>query len=475
MFKTYKDLFDYSIKNKVEFIDLRFIDLPGSMQHFNIPLKEFIDSKGEKGVLFDGSSVNGFAQINESDMKLIPDSTSAYEDIFRTHKTIIMNCRVVNPKTNKDYLRDPRNVAFRAQQALIKSGVADIAYFAPEAEFYMFDEVRFAVNSHKSFVEIDSIEGHWNTEKRESGGNLANKPQNKEGYFAVPPLDHFADVRDEIMVNLQKAGLTVERGHHEVGSASQQEIAIRFNELVKSADDLMKFKYIVKNTAKKNGLTVTFLPKPIFGDNGSGMHCHQSLWKDNKPLFWNKNPKSYAHLSDIARWYIGGLLRHSPSLLAFTNPSTNSYHRLIPGYEAPTNLVYSSGNRSACIRIPVTGNNPNAKRIEYRVPDTSCNPYLAFSAQLLAGLDGILNKIEPQRPEDRDLFEMNRTERKHIRQVPTSLEEVLNNVEKHHNFLLYKDVFTEDLIATWVKYKRNEVNQVRQAPNPYEFLLYYDV
>jgi glutamine synthetase len=474
MLKNFKEVFAKAEAEKVEFVDLRFIDLPGAKQHFNIPLKEFIESNAQEGVMFDGSSIRGFAKINNSELMLIPDPTTAYIDPFRTHKTVILNCNVVDPIRNVPYPRDPRHVAIKAQQALKNSGIADTALFAPEAEFYLFDDVRFSVKPHKSVLVIDSIEGNWNTERQEEHGNLANKPRSKEGYFAVPPLDHFADLRDEMVINLEKSGLTVERAHHEVGSASQQEISIKYDEIVRCADNLMKFKYIVKNTAHAAGKTVTFLPKPIFGDNGSGMHCHQSLWKDGKPLFYDEH--GYAKLSDLARWYIGGLLKHSPSLLAFTNPSTNSYHRLIPGFEAPTNLVYSLGNRSACIRIPVTGDSPNAKRIEYRVPDPSCNPYLAFAAQLQAGLDGIRNRIEPQSPVDKDLFEMSKTERRHIKQLPGTFEEVLNNLKLDHEYLLVDDVFTHDLIETWIEYKTvEEIDKIKQAPNPYEFLLYYDV
>ncbi len=473
MFKSPEEAIAFTREQGVEFVDVRFTDLPGIQQHFNVPAEEFADTAFTAGLAFDGSSIRGFQAINESDMKLIPDVTTAYVDPFRRHKTLIVNFSIVDPFTDEPYSRDPRNVALKAEAYLKSTGIADTAFFAPEAEFYLFDDVRFSTNAHESFYSIDSVEGAWNTGTAEPGGNLGYKPRYKGGYFPVSPVDHFADIRDDMVATLQDVGLTLERAHHEVGTAGQQEINYRFSTLTAAGDDLLKFKYVIKNVAWEHGKSATFMPKPIFGDNGSGMHTHQSLWKDGEPLFYDES--GYGGLSDLARWYIGGLLKHAPSLLAFTNPSVNSYHRLVPGYEAPVNLVYSARNRSACIRIPVTGTSAKAKRVEFRVPDPSANPYLAFAAQLLAGLDGIKNRIEPPEPIDKDLYELPPEEHALIDQVPGSLEAVINNLEEDHQFLTEGDVFTEDLIQTWIDLKREkEIDQLRLRPHPHEFELYYD-
>ncbi|WP_265523666.1 type I glutamate--ammonia ligase [Oerskovia flava] len=474
MFKNAEEAIAFTRNEGVEFVDVRFCDLPGVMQHFNIPIAQFAESAFTDGMMFDGSSIRGFQAIHESDMKLIPDVTSAYLDPFRKRKTLIVNFSIVDPFTDESYSRDPRNIAAKAEAYLRSTGIADTAFFAPEAEFYLFDDVRFKTSQNESYYHIDSVEAAWNTGREEEGGNLGYKTRYKGGYFPVSPNDQFADLRDEMCAVLGEVGLDVERAHHEVGTAGQQEINYRFSTLQAAADDLMKFKYVIKNVAWQAGKSATFMPKPIFGDNGSGMHSHQSLWKDGEPLFFDE--KGYGGLSDIARWYIGGLLKHAPSLLAFTNPSVNSYHRLVPGYEAPVNLVYSARNRSACIRIPVTGSSPKAKRVEFRVPDPSANPYLAFAAQLLAGIDGIKNRIEPPEPVDKDLYELPPEEHAQIQQVPASLGEALDSLEADHDFLTQGDVFTEDLIATWIDYKRtHEIDPIRLRPHPHEFELYYDI
>ncbi len=474
MFKNASEAIKYIKDNEIEFVDVRFMDLPGVMQHFNIPAKAFNDSVFEDGLMFDGSSIRGFQAIHESDMKLVPDVTTAFIDPFREAKTLAMNFSIRDPFTNEPYSRDPRNVAAKAEAYLKASGIADTVYFGPEAEFYIFDDVRYDNQPQGSFFKIDSIEAAWNTGREEDGGNLGYKTPFKGGYFPVPPVDHFADLRDLISSTLMEVGFEVERAHHEVGTAGQAEINYKFNTLLNAADQVMLFKYIVKNVAFLNGHSATFMPKPMFGDNGSGMHCHQSLWKDGKPLFYDE--KGYAGLSDTARWYIGGLLKHAPSLLAFTNPTVNSYHRLVPGFEAPVNLVYSQRNRSAAIRIPITGSNPKAKRIEFRVPDPACNPYLAFAAMMMAGIDGVKNRIEPPAPVDKDLYELPPDEAKAVPQVPGSLHEVLEALEKDKDYLTAGGVFTPDLIDTWIDYKRSkEVDPIRLRPTPYEYHLYYDI
>ena len=474
MFTSAEEVLRFIQEEDVKFIDVRFCDLPGVMQHFNVPAAHVDEALFTEGQMFDGSSIRGFQAIHESDMKIIPDVTTAFIDPYRAEKTLVINFSIRDPFTNEPYSRDPRQIAAKAEAYLATTGIADTAFFAPEAEFYIFDDVRFKTAQNEGYYHIDSIEGAWNTGRSEDGGNRGYKPRYKGGYFPVAPVDHLADLRDRMVLDLEEVGLEVERAHHEVGTAGQQEINYRFDTLLKAADDVMKFKYVIKNTAWAAGKTVTFMPKPLFGDNGSGMHVHQSLWKDGSPLFYDE--LGYGGLSDMARWYIGGLLKHAPSLLAFTNPTVNSYHRLVPGYEAPVNLVYSQRNRSACIRIPITGANPKAKRIEFRCPDPSSNPYLAFSAMLMAGLDGIKNKIEPPQPVDKDLYELPPDEAASIPQVPASLGEVLDALEADHDYLLEGGVFTPDLIETWIAYKRSaEIDPIRLRPHPHEFELYYDI
>ncbi len=474
MFSNADEVMRFVKDNDVQFIDIRFCDLPGVMQHFNVPVSSVDASFFTEGQMFDGSSIRGFQAIHESDMKLIPDPATAFLDPFRANKTLVMNFSIRDPFTDEPYSRDPRQIAAKAEAYLASTGIADTAYFGAEAEFYVFDDVRFETKQNAGYYYIDSIEGAWNTGREEEGGNRGYKTRYKGGYFPVPPVDHYADLRDEMTQQLLGVGFHVERGHHEVGTAGQAEINYRFNTLLHSADDVMKFKYIIKNTAWAAGKTATFMPKPLFGDNGSGMHSHQSLWKNGEPLFYDE--RGYAGLSDTARWYIGGLLAHAPAVLAFTNPTMNSFHRLVPGFEAPVNLVYSQRNRSACIRIPITGSNAKAKRIEFRVPDPSSNPYLAFSAMLMAGLDGIKNKIEPHAPVDKDLYELPPDEAADIPQVPASLEGVLEALESDHNFLTEGNVFTPDLIETWIDWKRdNEIAPIRLRPHPHEFEMYYDI
>ena len=474
MFSNSDEILRYVKDENVEMIDVRFCDLPGVMQHFTVPASSFTEDVFTDGLAFDGSSIRGFQAIHESDMSLLPDPSTAVIDPFRTAKTLNLNFFIHDPLTGEAYSRDPRNIARKAEAYLGGTGIADTAYFGPEAEFYVFDDVRFETKANAGYYHIDSVAGAWNTGREEEGGNRGYKVRYKGGYFPVSPVDHFADLRAEMSLELEKAGIIVERQHHEVGTAGQAEINFNFSTLLHVADRLMTFKYIIKNVAWRNGKTATFMPKPIFGDNGSGMHCHQSLFKEGSPLFYDE--LGYAGLSDTARYYIGGLLKHAPSLLAFTNPTVNSYHRLVPGFEAPVNLVYSQRNRSACIRIPITGSNPKAKRIEFRVPDPSCNPYLAFSAMLMAGIDGIRNKIEPAQPIDKDLYELPPDEHQSVAQVPGSLPAVLDALEADHAYLLEGGVFTPDLIDTWIDYKRtNEVDPIRLRPHPHEFELYYDI
>lgn len=474
MFTTPQEVLDFITETDVKFIDIRFTDLPGVQQHFNIPAATVDSDFFEVGQMFDGSSIRGFAGIAESDMQLIPDVTTAYIDQFRAERTLIVVCDIYNPRTGEIYHRDPRQVAKKAERYLSSTGIADTAFFAPEAEFYILDSVRYETTPQRTFFEIDSEEAHWNSGRKIEGGNLGNTTAQKGGYFPVSPVDKQADLRDDISLRLIEAGLHLERAHHEVGAPGQAEINYRFDTMLRAADDVLKFKYIVKNTAELWGKTATFMPKPVFGDNGSGMHTHMSLWKDGSPLFYDEN--GYAGLSDIARWYIGGILKHAPALLAFTNPTINSYRRLVKGYEAPVNLAYSAGNRSAAVRIPLTGSNPKAKRIEFRAPDASGNPYLAFAAQLMAGLDGVRNRIEPMEPIDKDLYELPPEEAKNIPQVPASLEEALCALEEDSQFLLEGGVFTEDLIEAWIAMKREtEIAPMALRPHPYEFELYYGV
>jgi glutamine synthetase len=458
-----------------EFVDLRFSDLPGIMQHVSIPASVLSEDTFEDGHGFDGSSVRGFQQIQESDMILVPDPDTAYIDPFRTRKTLVLHCFVADPVTGESYSRDPRYIAKKAEEHLFATGVADTAYFGPEPEFFIFDEVRFETRPNLSMHFVDSVEGVWNSGKDESPmRNRGYKPRTKQGYFPVPPMDHYQDLRSDMAATLMQVGIPVELHHHEVASGGQGEIGMRFQTLLHMADNLMTFKYILKNVAWAHGKTLTFMPKPLFEDNGSGMHTHQSLWKGGEPLFFAET--GYAGLSDIARWYIGGLLSHAASILAFAAPTTNSYKRLVPGYEAPVNLVYSQRNRSASCRIPLAQKSPKAKRVEFRCPDASSNPYLAFSAMLMAGLDGIQNRTEPPDPVDKDLYDLPPEELAKVPQVPSSLDESLRALEEDHAFLTAGGVFTDDLIETHIGYKRaNEVDAIRLRPHPYEFALYYDI
>jgi glutamine synthetase len=457
-----------------KFVDIRFSDLPGLMQHFSVPFDEFGEDAFDEGLGFDGSSIRGFQEIQESDMLLVADPDTAVMDPFRTHPTMIINAYVKDPLTGENYSRDPRFITKKAVEYLKGTGIADTAYFGPEAEFYIFDSIRFDQNQHSSYHYIDAVEGVWNSGREEEGGNKGYKPRYKEGYFPVPPMDHFQDLRSEMVLTLRELGIPCEVHHHEVGTAGQGEIDMGFSDLLTMADRLMLYKYAVKNVAHKFGKTITFMPKPIFHDNGSGMHVHQSLWKDGEPLFWDE--LGYAQLSDTARYYIGGLLAHAPALLALCAPTTNSYKRLVPGYEAPVNLVYSQRNRSAAVRIPLYSKSPKSKRIEFRCPDASCNPYLAFPALLMAGLDGIKNKIEPPEPVDKDLYDLPPEALAAVPQVPGSLEGALDALEGDHDFLLEGGVFTQDVVDHWIDYKRvHEVDELRLRPHPYEFYLYYDI
>jgi glutamine synthetase len=460
--------------NEVQIVDLRFADLPGLMQHFSVPTSELTEESFEEGFGFDGSSIRGFQEIQESDMLLFPDPATAVLDPFATHPTLVINCFVGDPVTGEAYSRDPRNIARKAEAHLQGTGIAETSYFGPECEFYIFDSVRFDQNQHSAYHFIDAVEGQWNSGAEEGGHNLGYKPRYKEGYFPVPPTDHYQDLRSEMVLTLIRCGIDVEVHHHEVGTAGQAEIDMRYDTLLRMADKVMLYKYVVKNVARRFGKTATFMPKPIFEDNGSGMHTHQSLWSGGEPLFYDE--AGYAGLSDLARYYIGGLLAHAPAILAFAAPTTNSYRRLVPGYEAPVNLVMSQRNRSACARIPVYSRSPKAKRVEFRPPDPSANPYLAFSAMLMAGLDGVRNKIEPPPPIDKDLYELPPEEAANVALVPNSLDAALAALENDHDFLLEGGVFTPDVIETWLDYKRTrELDAVRLRPHPWEFHLYYDI
>ena len=469
---TPKEVLALCREKDVKAVDFRFMDFPGLWQHFTIPVDQLEEDTFEDGLGFDGSSIRGWKAINESDMLVMPQPETAFIDPFTQMTTLAMVCNIQDPITREDYSRDPRNVARKAVNYLRSSGIADIAYFGPEAEFFIFDDVRFDQTANEGFYFVDSIEGQWNR-GREEGPNLGYKLRHKEGYFPVPPADQMMDLRNEMMQTMVECGLTVECQHHEVGTAGQAEIDLKFQELVHMADQMLLYKYIVKNTAKKYGKTVTFMPKPVFSDNGSGMHTHMSLWKDGEPLFAGG---SYAGLSDTALHAIGGLLRHAASVLAFTNPTTNSYKRLAPGYEAPVNLAYSQRNRSAACRIPMYSPSPKAKRIEFRCPDPSCNPYLAFSAMLMAAIDGIQNKIDPGDPLDKDIYDLSPEEAAEVPTTPASLGESLAALERDHEFLLLGDVFTKDVVQTWIEYKReNEVEALALRPHPYEFCMYYDI
>jgi glutamine synthetase len=457
----------------VEMVDLKFADLPGTWQHFTVPLEEITEDNMEKGYGFDGSSIRGFQSIHESDMLLIPDPATAVLDPACKIPTLSMVCNIMDPLTRKYYSRDPRYIAQKAESYLKASGMADVSYWGPELEFFIFDGARFDQTVHSGFYFIESEEGIWNSGKDDQK-NLAYRPRHKEGYFPTSPMDTFQDIRSEIVQKLLQCGIPVEKHHHEVATAGQAEIDLRYTSLTQMADWVMMYKHIIKNVAWEHGKTATFMPKPLFQDNGSGMHTHQSLWKNGKNLFYAA--EGYAGLSQMALWYIGGLLRHTPAMLAFCAPTTNSYRRLVPGYEAPVNLAYSVRNRSACCRIPAYfPKEVKGKRVEYRCPDPSANPYLAFAAMLMAGIDGVLNKIDPGKAMDVDLYELAPEEARKVKQTPGSLGEVLDALEKDHQFLLRGEVFTKDVIETWLEYKRKrEVDAIRLRPHPYEFFLYFD-
>jgi glutamine synthetase len=466
------DVLKYIKDKKISFVDMKFMDFPGQWQHFTVPSSQLDSGSFDDGFGFDGSSIRGWKAINESDMLIIPDPNTMFLDPFIEAPTISLICDVYEPATKEKYSRCPRNIAQKATAYLNSTGIADTVYYGPEAEFFVFDDVKFDSQPNGSFYMVDSVEGRWNS-GREENPNLGYKPRYKEGYFPVPPTDALMDLRNEMVLNLINCGVDVEAQHHEVASGGQCEIDLRFQPLVKAADQLLMFKYIVKNTAKMNNRTVTYMPKPVFGDNGSGMHVHTSLWKKGKPLFAGTG---YAGLSEMGLYFIGGLLKHAASLLAFTNPTTNSYKRLVPGFEAPVNLAYSQRNRSASIRIPMYSSNPKAKRVEFRCPDPSCNPYLAFSAMLMAGLDGIINRIDPGEPLDKDIYDMPPEELANVPSTPGSLGEALKALANDHEYLMKGDVFTEDVIETWIKYKvEKEIKPMALQPHPYEFALYYDV
>jgi glutamine synthetase len=468
---TPKEVLAFCREKDVKSVDLRFMDFPGLWQHFTIPVDKLDEDVFEDGLGFDGSSIRGWQRINESDMLVIPQPETAVLDPFCTINTLSMICNIQDPITREDYSRDPRNVARKAANYLKSTGIADTCYVGPELEFFIFDDIRFDQTLNSGYYFIDSIEGQWNRGKEERP-NLGYKIRHKEGYFPVPPADQLMNVRNEMMHTMLECGIEAEAQHHEVASAGQAEIDMRFKELVTMADQMMMFKYICKNVAKKYGKTVTFMPKPIFGDNGSGMHCHLSLWKGNVPLYAGTG---YAGLTDMALYAIGGLLKHSAAICAFAAPTTNSYKRLVPGFEAPVNLAYSQRNRSAAVRIPMYSPNPKAKRLEYRCPDPSCNPYLTFSALLMAMIDGIQNKIDPGEPLDKDIYDLSPEEMKGVPTTPGALDEALAALRKDHEFLLRGDVFTPDVIDTWIWYKtENEVDAMRLRPHPYEFCLYFD-
>jgi glutamine synthetase len=459
-------------EKEIRAVDLRFMDFPGLWQHFTIPVQAMNEHIFEEGLGIDGSSIRGWQAINESDMLVVPVPDTAFIDPFARDRTLTMICNIQDPLTKEDYTRDPRNVARKAVNYMKSTGIADTANFGPEVEFFLFDEVRFDQTASSGYYFLDSVEGAWNTGRAE-GPNLGYKVRTKEGYSPCPPTDALHDLRSEMMLTMIECGLKVERHHHEVATGGQGEIDMTYAPLVEMADNVLKYKYIVKNVARKNGKTATFMPKPLFGDNGSGMHVHTSLWKDGKNLFAGSG---YAGLSEIGLHAIGGLLRHAPALCAITNPTTNSYKRLVPGYEAPINLAYSRRNRSATIRIPVYSPHWRSKRLEFRLPDGSSNPYLAFAAMLMAMLDGIKNKINPGEPLDKDIYDLKPEELETVPKTPASLDEALTNLRKDHEFLLQGDVFTSDVIDTWIWYKREkEVDAIRLRPHPYEFALYYDI
>jgi glutamine synthetase len=469
---TPKEVLAFAKERGAKVVDIRFLDFPGVWQHFTVPLSELDESSFEDGFGFDGSSIRGWQPINASDMLVIPDPTTAKMDPFFEVPTLVVVGNIVDPITRESYTRDPRFIAQKAEAYLKSTGIGDTAFIGPEAEFFIFDEIRFESSRHRAFYEIDSVEGIWNS-GRDEGPNLGYKPRHKQGYFPVPPMDKFQDLRTEMLLVLEELGIAVECQHHEVATGGQAEIDMRFQPLLLMGDQLMWFKYVLKNVAARNGYTVTFMPKPLFEDNGTGMHTHISIWKDGEPTFAGDG---YAGVSDTALYAIGGILKHARALCAFTNPTTNSYKRLVPGFEAPVNLAYSSRNRSASVRIPMYSASPKAKRIEFRTPDPSCNGYLAFSAILMAALDGIENKVDPGEPLDKDIYGMSPEELADVPSAPGSLQEALAALADDHAFLLKGDVFTQDVIDTWIAYKtKNEVNDVNLRPHPHEFFLYYDI
>jgi glutamine synthetase len=469
---TAKDVLELIKKEDVKIVDFRFMDFPGMQQHFSVPAREIDEDSFTDGLGFDGSSIRGWQTINESDMIVKPQPQTAFIDPFMEIKTLVMTCNIGDPITGEDYTRDPRNIAQKAENYLKSSGIGDTAFIGPEAEFFVFDDVRYDQNEHSGYYFLDSVEGRWNSGKDE-GPNLGYKPRYKEGYFPVPPSDSLQDMRSEMVVIMEEIGLTVEAHHHEVATGGQCEIDMRFSPLLSMADNMTKYKYVVKNVARKHGKTVTFMPKPLFMDNGSGMHTHLSIWKDGKNMFYGDG---YAGLSQDALYAIGGILKHAPAILAFTNPTTNSYKRLVPGYEAPVNLAYSSRNRSAAVRIPMYSHSEKAKRFEFRCPDPSSNPYLGFSAMLMAAIDGIQNKIDPGDPLDRNIYDLSPEEAAKVPTTPGNLREALTALENDHEFLLKGDVFTEDVVSTWIEYKREEEAMALDLrPHPYEFALYFDI
>ncbi len=470
---TPKEVLEFARENGAVMVDLRFTDWPGTWQHCSFPLDFIDESIFEEGQGFDGSSIRGWQVINESDMLMVPDPSTAFIDPFFQHPTLVLICDIVDPITRESYSRDPRYIARKAENYLKRSGIGDTAFIGPEAEFFVFSDVRFSTGADHGFYSVDSPEASWNSGSEEPGGNLGYKPRAQEGYFPTPPIDTLQDIRTEMVLEMQKLGIGIEAQHHEVATAGQCEIDMVFSPLLSMADQVIKYKYVVKNVARQNGMTATFMPKPIFEGNGSGMHCHQSIWKDGVPLFAGDG---YGGFSELGLHYVGGILKHSRALAAFTNPTTNSYKRLVPGYEAPVNLALSSRNRSASCRIPMYSQSPKAKRIEVRYPDPTANPYLAFAAMLMAGLDGIENKIDPGEPLDKNIYALSPEEKQGIGSMPGSLEEALDCLEEDHQFLLTGDVFTEDAIQTWVQYKREEeCDPVRLRPHPHEFELYYDI
>jgi glutamine synthetase len=469
---TPKEVLEMAKENGAKVVDLRFMDFPGLWQHFSVPIRELEESSFEDGFGFDGSSIRGWQPIHASDMLVVPDAATAKMDPFYEAPTLVLICDIVDPVTREAYSRDPRNITKKADAYLKSSGIGDVAYIGPEAEFFIFDDIRFESTRFSAFYEIDSVEGSWNT-GRDEGPNLGYKPRPKEGYFPVPPMDKFQDLRTEMVLTLENLGIETEAQHHEVATAGQAEIDMRFKPLLQMSDQLMWFKYVLKNVAYRHNHTVTFMPKPLFEDNGTGMHTHISIWKENQPLFAGDK---YAGISQEALYGIGGILKHCRALTAFTNPTTNSYKRLVPGFEAPVNLAYSSRNRSAAVRLPMYSASPKAKRIEFRTPDPSCNGYLAFSAILMAVIDGIQNKIDPGDPLDKDIYNLPPEELAEIPSAPGSLEEALEALKADQEFLLKGDVFTRDAIDMWIEYKtENEINDIKLRPHPHEFYLYYDI